>query len=36
MIACAAAAHLERGDVSALTLGAQSRLSIEQVMSLYD
>jgi N6-L-threonylcarbamoyladenine synthase len=35
MIACAAAAHLARGDVSALTLGAQSRLSIEQVMSLY-
>ncbi|MBD2091458.1 tRNA (adenosine(37)-N6)-threonylcarbamoyltransferase complex transferase subunit TsaD [Microcoleus sp. FACHB-1515] len=35
MIGCAAAAHLEAGHVSPLTLGAQSRLAIERVMSLY-
>ena len=35
MIACAAAEHLERGHVSSLTLGAQSRLPISQVMQLY-
>ncbi|MEB3292732.1 MAG: tRNA (adenosine(37)-N6)-threonylcarbamoyltransferase complex transferase subunit TsaD [Synechococcales bacterium] len=35
MIACAAADHYDRGHRSPLTLNAQSRLSIEQVMSLY-
>ena len=35
MIACAAAEHLDRGHVSSLTLGAQSRLPISQVMQLY-
>ncbi|MBW4537790.1 MAG: tRNA (adenosine(37)-N6)-threonylcarbamoyltransferase complex transferase subunit TsaD, partial [Myxacorys chilensis ATA2-1-KO14] len=36
MIACAAAEHLERGHTSSLTLGAQSRLSLKEVMTLYD
>lgn len=36
MIACAAAEHLERGHTSALTLGAQSRLSLKDVMTLYN
>ncbi len=35
MIACAAAEHLSRGDVSPLTLGAQSRMAIADVMQLY-
>jgi len=35
MIGCAAAAHLERGHTSALTLGAQSRLPLQAVMQLY-
>lgn len=35
MIACAAAEHLDRGHISPLTLGAQSRLPISQVMQLY-
>ncbi len=35
MIACAAAEHLSRGHVSALTLGAQSRMAICDVMQLY-
>lgn len=36
MIACAAADHLERGHTSSLTLGAQSRMAISDVMQLYD
>ncbi|MCM1982210.1 tRNA (adenosine(37)-N6)-threonylcarbamoyltransferase complex transferase subunit TsaD [Lyngbya confervoides] len=36
MIACAAAEHLERGHQSSLSLGAQSRFGLEQVMALYD
>jgi N6-L-threonylcarbamoyladenine synthase len=35
MIACAAADHLNRGHRSPLTLGAQSRLAITDVMQLY-
>jgi N6-L-threonylcarbamoyladenine synthase len=35
MIGCAAAEHLDRGHVSPLDLGVQSRLSIMDVMSLY-
>ena len=35
MIGCAAAAHLEQGHRSPLTLGAQSRLAIADVMQLY-
>ncbi|NCJ07432.1 tRNA (adenosine(37)-N6)-threonylcarbamoyltransferase complex transferase subunit TsaD [Synechococcales cyanobacterium C] len=35
MIGCAAAAHLACGHTSASTLGAQSRLKIEDVMTLY-
>ena len=35
MIGCAAVAHLEQGHVSPLTLGAQSRLPISEVMQLY-
>ncbi len=35
MIACAAAEHLERGHTSPLTLGAQSRMAISDVMQLY-
>jgi N6-L-threonylcarbamoyladenine synthase len=35
MIGCAAAAHLSRGHISPLNLGVQSRLSITEVMSLY-
>jgi N6-L-threonylcarbamoyladenine synthase len=35
MIGCAAAEHLSRGHVSRLDLGVQSRLSIMEVMSLY-
>jgi N6-L-threonylcarbamoyladenine synthase len=36
MIACAAAEHLDRGHVSPLTLGVQSRLSLGAVMDLYN
>jgi len=36
MIGCAAAEHLNRGHISPLTLGVQSRLSITKVMELYD
>ena len=35
MIACAAADHLDRGHTSPLTLGAQSRMPIADVMQLY-
>ncbi|PSB24339.1 tRNA (adenosine(37)-N6)-threonylcarbamoyltransferase complex transferase subunit TsaD [Stenomitos frigidus] len=35
MIACAAADHLDRGHTSPLTLGAQSRMPISDVMQLY-
>lgn len=35
MIGCAAAEHLSRGHTSLLTLGAQSRLAIADVMQLY-
>ena len=35
MIGCAAAEHLNRGHISPLTLGAQSRLAITDVMQLY-
>jgi N6-L-threonylcarbamoyladenine synthase len=35
MIACAAAEHLEQGHSSDLSLGVQSRLGLEGVMSLY-
>jgi N6-L-threonylcarbamoyladenine synthase len=35
MIGCAAAEHLSRGHISPLNLGVQSRLSITEVMSLY-
>ncbi|MGB3692277.1 MAG: tRNA (adenosine(37)-N6)-threonylcarbamoyltransferase complex transferase subunit TsaD [Spirulinaceae cyanobacterium] len=35
MIGCAAAEHLNRGDSSSLALGANSRLSLSEVMTLY-
>lgn len=35
MIACAAADHFERGQISSLQLGVQSRLSLSDVMHLY-
>jgi N6-L-threonylcarbamoyladenine synthase len=35
MIACAATEHLSQGHISPLTLGAQSRLAIANVMQLY-
>ena len=35
MIACAAVEHFEKGDRSALTLGAQSKLSLSQTHQLY-
>lgn len=35
MIACAAAEHLNRGHRSCLTLGVQSRMSLAEVMQLY-
>lgn len=35
MIACAAADHLERGHTSPLTLAAQSRMPVAEVMQLY-
>ncbi|MBU7583709.1 MAG: tRNA (adenosine(37)-N6)-threonylcarbamoyltransferase complex transferase subunit TsaD [Nostoc sp. TH1S01] len=36
MIACAASDHLSRGHTSPLTLGVESRLSLGQVMKLYE
>ncbi|MFM5898315.1 MAG: tRNA (adenosine(37)-N6)-threonylcarbamoyltransferase complex transferase subunit TsaD, partial [Dolichospermum sp.] len=36
MIGCAAAEHLFRGHRSSLTLGVHSRLSLNQVMKLYE
>ncbi|MEB3161020.1 MAG: tRNA (adenosine(37)-N6)-threonylcarbamoyltransferase complex transferase subunit TsaD [Synechocystis sp.] len=36
MIACAAAEHFHNGDRSSLTLGVQSRLSVEKVAQLYE
>ncbi len=36
MIACAAAAHLNRGHRSAMDLGVASRLPLERVMDLYE
>jgi N6-L-threonylcarbamoyladenine synthase len=35
MIGCAAAAHLNRGHTSSLTLGVESRLPLTKVMELY-
>lgn len=35
MIGCAASDHLIRGHISALTLGAKSRMKLEDVMELY-
>ncbi|BAU14491.1 sialoglycoprotease [Leptolyngbya sp. NIES-3755] len=35
MIACAASEHLDRGHVSDLSIAAQSRLPLSEVMSLY-
>lgn len=35
MIACAAADHLNRGHVSSLTIGVQSRMNLTEVMQLY-
>ncbi|HEY9639781.1 MAG TPA: tRNA (adenosine(37)-N6)-threonylcarbamoyltransferase complex transferase subunit TsaD [Coleofasciculaceae cyanobacterium] len=35
MIACAAAEHFQQGHTSPLTLGAQSRMAISEVMRLY-
>lgn len=36
MIACAAAEHLQQGHTSPLTLGAHSRMTISDVMQLYN
>ncbi|MFM6190832.1 MAG: tRNA (adenosine(37)-N6)-threonylcarbamoyltransferase complex transferase subunit TsaD [Planktothrix sp.] len=36
MIACAASDHLNQGHFSPLTLGVQSRMSLEEVMQLYN
>jgi N6-L-threonylcarbamoyladenine synthase len=36
MIGCAAADHLNRGHISPLTLGVQSRLPLTRVMELYE
>ena len=36
MIGCAAADHLNRGHISALDLGASSRMAIKDVMQLYE
>ncbi len=36
MIACAAADHLNRGHRSSLTIGTHSRMSLADVMTLYD
>ncbi|HCF26313.1 MAG TPA: tRNA (adenosine(37)-N6)-threonylcarbamoyltransferase complex transferase subunit TsaD [Cyanobacteria bacterium UBA11049] len=36
MIGCAAADHLKRGHTSPLTLGVESRLSLKNVMQLYE
>lgn len=35
MIGAAAASHLQRGEISPLTLGVQSRLALEQIQTLY-
>ena len=35
MIACAAADHLDRGHTSSLTIGVRSRMSLAEVMELY-
>ncbi|HEY9697139.1 MAG TPA: tRNA (adenosine(37)-N6)-threonylcarbamoyltransferase complex transferase subunit TsaD [Trichocoleus sp.] len=35
MIACAAADHLDRGHTSPLTIGVRSRMSLSEVMELY-
>ncbi len=35
MIGCAAVSHLNRGHISPLTLGVQSRLAVTEVMQLY-
>lgn len=35
MIACAAAEHLEKGHISALTLAVQSRMPLGEIMGLY-
>jgi N6-L-threonylcarbamoyladenine synthase len=35
MIACAAADHFNRGHISPLTLGGQSRMAVGDVMQLY-
>ncbi|MER3478447.1 MAG: tRNA (adenosine(37)-N6)-threonylcarbamoyltransferase complex transferase subunit TsaD, partial [Leptolyngbya sp. ERB_1_2] len=35
MIGCAASEHLDRGHVSDLSIAAQSRLPLSDVMSLY-
>jgi len=36
MIGCCAADHLSRGHISSLNLGVESRLSLSQVMKLYE
>lgn len=36
MIACAGVAHLQRGHTSTISLGVQSRLPVERVMTLYE
>ena len=36
MIGCAAAEHLQRGHISPLTLGANSRMPVSDVMELYN
>jgi N6-L-threonylcarbamoyladenine synthase len=36
MIGCAAADHLQRGHISPLTLGANSRMGVSDVMQLYN
>jgi len=35
MVACAAVTHLEKGEISSLTLGVQSRMAVTEVSSLY-
>jgi len=36
MIGCAAAEHLQRGHTSPLTLGANSRMTLSDIMELYN
>src|SRR4028119_2223341 len=36
MIGCAAAEHLQRGHISPLTLGANSRMTLSDIMELYN